>query len=163
MLFCHFVISAFCVLNTPFKIKWLITSTLVSVEITLIFQYSRLSHLEHSFLILLWDVFAKRAVYFCLVFYNPFLFPGNFAEKCCWKLIFYPFFDPYLAKKISQNFLKCCKSNTTLPFVPYAKIKLMYCVVLKSDTTTSTFCGCFLSSLLLSLSLPHFCLILGIY
>ena len=100
--------------------------TLVSVEITLIFQYSCLSHLEHSFLLLLWDLsFVKRAVYFCLVFYNPFFFPGNFAENCCMEANFFnPLSDPYLAKKIGQNFLKCCKSNTTLRFVSYAKIKL---------------------------------------
>ena len=70
-------------------------------------------------------VFAKRTVYFCLVFYNPFFFHGNFAGKCCWKLFFYPFSGHYLCKKVGQNFLKCCKSNTTLPFVPYTKIKLI--------------------------------------
>ena len=73
-------------------------------------------------------VFAKRAVPCCLVFYNPFFFPRS---KFCCKMLFeahffYPFSGHYLAKKIGQNFLKCCyKSNTTLPFVPYAKTKLI--------------------------------------
>ena len=135
------------------------------IEITLIFQYSCLSHLENSFLLLLWDMSLPREQsIFAWCFMTPFSFAEILLKNAVWSSFFYPFSGHYLAKKICQNFLKCCKSNTTLPFVPYAKIKLIIIsVVLKSDTAPSTFCCCFLSSLLLSLSLPHFCLILGIH
>ena len=101
--------------------------TLVSVEITLIFQYSCLSHLEHSFLILLWEMSLPREQsIFAWCFITPFSFLEILLKNAVGSSFFYPFSDRYLAKKIGQNFLKCCKSNTTLPFVPYAKIKLMY-------------------------------------
>ena len=63
------------------------------------------------------------------MFYDPFFFPGNFAEKCYfWSSFFLSiFWSLNMAKKI-RNFLKCCKSNnnTTLPFIPYAKIGYSY-------------------------------------
>ena len=127
MLIRHLAISSFCVLNTPFQIKRLMNTSFSRNDTYLLIQFFVVSRAQFSLIIVRY-VFAKRAVPFCLVFYNPFFFPRS--KFCCKMLfeahIFYPFSGHYLAKKIGQNFLKCCyKSNTTLPFVPYAKTKLI--------------------------------------
>ena len=145
-----------------FQIKWLNAGFR---RITVIFRYNCLLHLEHSCLLLLWDMsLPKEQSIFAWCFITPFSFTEILLENAAGSSFFYPFSGHYLCKKVGQNFLKCCKSNTTLPFVPYAKIKLI-CVVLKGDTYShlNFECCCFLTSLILSLSLPHFGLILGIY
>ena len=105
----------------------------------------------------------KEQSIFAWCFITPFSFTEILLENAVGSSFFYPFSGHYLCKKVGQNFLKCCKSNTTLPFVPYAKIKLI-CVVLKGDTYShlNFECCCFLSSLILSLSLPHFGLYLNL-
>ena len=52
---------------------------------------------------------------FAWCFITPFSFEEILLKNAVGSSFFYPFSSHYLAKKISQNFLKCCKSNTMLP------------------------------------------------
>ena len=81
-----------------------------------------------------------------------FITPFPFAVKCCWKLIFSSVFWSLSRQKDQPKFSEMLQvQHYTLPFVPYAKIKLI-CVVLKSDTAPWTFACCFLSSLYTSIT-----------
>ena len=145
MLIRHFIIFSissfwhyFCVLNMPFQIKWLMNTGFSRNNTNL--SNSRVFSYYCEIIMSL----PREQSIFAWCFITPF----PVAVKCCWKLIFSSVFWSLSGQKDQPKFSKMLRVQQfiALPFVPYAKIKLI-CVVLKSDTAPWTSACCFLSSL----------------